>query len=1033
MPLLNMRVARPVDEQALVVGEAGFPASSEGMNAGNSFSSARLARQRVRRNFVLQGDPEGMPDPEAFLSMQAHSRTQQSRQLPAGADKNGDCKGQPATCTAFDRDDRDCRTPDSPSCAIPQSERFSCSDGKNGPRSSIPFPPRSCISGPRYFVPDVIYAPSDVDPAEVLNIPENSPPSQECLEAETQPRVVSPLHLASWNVAGMSSKNVKTLISAELSAHVVALQEYPKMEAGWHLLAGERFNGLLYQNYYMYRAVGILFDARKFHLKGRRAVERGIWARLQHIDTGKHFWVGSVHLPNNEPRDECKRLMTEFVQGVRGSNETAIALGDFNTHFRWTVEGGVCHPSAIDTKWSDLRQVMAEEAFRQVPPTPLQAHTPTFHSRKKNITKTQIDGAFTRHFEGELTIIEDSRVEVGTDHDRIEMRGNLVGPGRVQQKVRAGGPLRVVNPPPPVQEVTSDKLRALARKHCRPASLGAGFRASAATVTLRDIAKAGRDVVAWKRYLGQLRREKVQWKSERIQRASENWRLYKALTKAKKSWGDEYMITCASDDPVKDIQTHFEEVFHDGGQGEIRRELEQVSDLLDLQQEAKKFTEPEVRKAILEGKNGKATGPDCIPTELLKSMVDHPTSLAAFKEFFDHILITGEVPESWDQSVVSLLPKVTPPASPKQLRPIALASHVSKAYARLLVRRLEDELVPQGEHQLAGKHRQAADFVWVATRLVHLCREWNADCYILKLDLQRAFDSVNRVRLAQKLCEWAGDNKPHETRSMVRLLASSDLVLHLPWGEHHINSNTGVKQGATESPLLFARLLDGILCEVGLSEDAKVLYDLPHDSAVFMDDVLVWKNSIKGLQSFVNKLLPMLARFGLVVQPTKCKVLCLRGSRATPLVLDGKQVFPMPENEIFSVMNLPLSMECTEQRILEALIDKARGKFYGILHILCSNASLKDRIKVLEAVVFGSIRWCLGALVPTPQAQQLLNYFHYNCIRRMMGIRRSSGELWVDYEARSLRVARAKVFEMCSLRWGGQAPQRVLEIYRAPR
>ena len=236
--------------------------------------------------------------------------------------------------------------------------------------------------------------------------------------------------------------------------------------------------------------------------------------------------------------------------------------------------------------------------------------------------------------------------------------------------------------------------------------------------------------------------------------------------------------------------------------------------------------------------------------------------------------------------MVTLLPKVTPPSAPKQLRPIALASHTSKAFARLLVNRLSDELRPQGEHQLAGKNRQAADFVWLSTRLAHLCREWKFDCYILKLDLQRAFDSVDRVRLAGKLCEWAGECKPFETRSLIRLLASTELLLHLPWEDHLIEANVGVKQGATESPLLFARLLDDLMLSVGLASDDAVMSDWCHDSAVFMDDVLAWKQSVGGLQRFVNKLLPLLRYFGLVVQPEKCKLLC----HAT--CLGGQRTFP---------------------------------------------------------------------------------------------------------------------------------------------
>ena len=116
-------------------------------------------------------------------------------------------------------------------------------------------------------------------------------------------------------------------------------------------------------------------------------------------------------------------------------------------------------------------------------------------------------------------------------------------------------------------------------------------------------------------------------------------------------------------------------------------------------------------------------------------------------------------------------------------------------------------------------------------------------------------------------------------------------MLHLPWEQHRVVSNVGVQQGATESPLLLARLLDDMMGRVCLADDDKVLADLPHDSTVFMDDVLSWKRSVKGMQRFVGKLLPMLAYFGLVVQPAKCKLMCLRGSRAVPLILEGKEVF----------------------------------------------------------------------------------------------------------------------------------------------
>ena len=142
--------------------------------------------------------------------------------------------------------------------------------------------------------------------------------------------------------------------------------------------------------------------------------------------------------------------------------------------------------------------------------------------------------------------------------------------------------------------MTAETLTALAKKHCRPASLGAPFQVSPATATLREIARAGRDAEAWKHYLSQLRQEKTQWK------------------------GDEYMISSTSTRPVEEIKEHFETVFHDELKGDIYQELKRVGESLDLTREVTPFNEQEVREAIMKGKNGKATGPDCIPTTFLK-------------------------------------------------------------------------------------------------------------------------------------------------------------------------------------------------------------------------------------------------------------------------------------------------------------------------------------------------------------------------------------------------------------------------------
>ena len=197
---------------------------------------------------------------------------------------------------------------------------------------------------------------------------------------------------------------------------------------------------------------------------------------------------------------------------------------------------------------------------------------------------------------------------------------------------------------------------------------------------MREIARQGRDAQAWKTYLQAHRQEKQEWKGERIERASSDWKLYKSLTKAKRAWGDEYMVASTAANPVAEIKQHFDTVFHDDRRPDIEGELQKVSQRLCCDQAMVPFSKQEVVRAITQGKTGKATGPDGVPTELLRDMMQHEPSIEAFQDFFNQIMQSGDVPRQWDRSVVTLLPKILPPSAPKQLRPIALASHYIKGF-----------------------------------------------------------------------------------------------------------------------------------------------------------------------------------------------------------------------------------------------------------------------------------------------------------------------------------------------------------------
>ena len=489
------------------------------------------------------------------------------------------------------------------------------------------------------------------------------------------------------------------------------------------------------------------------------------------------------------------------------------------------------------------------------------------------------------------------------------------------------------------------------------------------------------------------------------------------MTRNKVSWTEGYMLSSTAEDPEREIVEHFKEVFHDADRLETLQQLQEIAQNVEVPS-VTPFTESEVITAFHQGKRGKAVRPDGVSLELMLGLIENPITLGAFVSYFNGILTSGRVPECWNTSVATLLPKVLQPTRPKEMRPITLAGHTSKAFARLLLNRVKVCLQPTGKKQMACSGRQPADLVWSAVHMSHLAREWGADMQMIKLDLRRAFDSVYRIKLAERVQSWCQQGYPGETRCLIQMLAAADLIPALPWGCRQIHSNTGVTQGATESPLLFGKLVDEILNAIPIDPDSLVFGDLEEGGGCFMDDIIGWMKSLHALQKFLNALLPKLREFGLFVQPPKCKLLSTKCQPGAHLVLDGYQLFRMPAGEPLMIMNLPVAIEATDKHIMEHLLDRARSKFFGILHILTSNSPLRSRMRFLRTVVYGVLRWVVGILFPSKQLQVMLDQFECSCVRKMMGFKRRPGELWIDFERRSLRAARLMIFHNVGERWG---------------
>ena len=830
-----------------------------------------------------------------------------------------------------------------------------------------------------------------------------------------------PFQVRTWNIAGADEDDALAVLQQMEVTHVLAVQEWPRAEPGWRTVHLDSKTGVVYQSPAMYRGVAVFFDAAEFVATGKKAGERGIWIRLVHRKSGKQVWIGSVHLPHKANLGEFETCCQEFLTLLPKHAKCAILLGDFNTQFRWVASGEVAVASKSDSKWNFLKDAAEQQGLVQCCPAPPDLNQPSYVPRKSGVAKTQIDGIFYKGLAcGSFSVDKNSRTALNSDHEQLyslcALRVRCGGKGRRGAKELKGGPRRITKALPHLAEVTQSVLENLAKTHTSSRGGSKRFRASSVVGVLGRVARCSRHPHDWMRYLAALRKERTEWQASRLEDASRDWAAYRDATKPRKDWGVNYLLGTNSVEPTEDIRSHFATTHVSETEGGLDEYLEQLA--VSLSGDVAALTEAEVFLAVKDGKTKKAVGPDLVSNELLCAIVDCPQGLTSLISFFQQIMTTGQMPESWATSVVKLLPKVTFPEAPKQLRPISLSSHTAKCLARILLRRVAHLLLPSGPQQLASKHRQAVDLVWATRHVVQVCREWGAPLVLLKTDIKKAFDVVSRRHLALRVVDWLGQDYPVEASLFLRLLKVNTMSFVLPWDTFELCCNRGVKQGATESPGLFSRLLDAILCETASKVRTKLFADLDSEAAGFMDDIVAWQGSIQAMQVYATTLQAGLAEAGLELQPDKCQLMCMGETGGDALDLGGFTLRSLKGEDTLMVMNLPIYRGVSDIDFIAFVLERVRQKFFSIRDILCSQAPLSSRLRVLDKVVLGSFRWMIGSVFPTAKIQERLNGLQVGFLAIMMHLRWDGSGLFHEWEIQRRRTARSMLHLLKGNRWG---------------
>ena len=529
----------------------------------------------------------------------------------------------------------------------------------------------------------------------------------------------------------------------------------------------------------------------------------------------------------------------------------------------------------------------------------------------------------------------------------------------------------------------------------------------------------------WKDVYRLQKKERRQWQRDLQEQAVQgNWLAARSLEQRPTVKWEHRLL----DDPNwrEKLQEHFEGIFCKKSREEVDEALNKIRWRLTLKCKHTVWTPfdvEELRMAAANWSRGKSTGPDGISHEALLRMLDSADWRTVILWTLNDYFYKGEIPANTGKGATILLPKITAPTTWGDTRPITLSSSMLKWLSQLLLLRAGEALDSNLPYQWARRGKQATELLFLVRRLVRMARDWGIEFWIAKIDVKKAFDSVWQESLAEVVERRIGEsiNRPWEARVWLALLGAREIEIQTDGGEQVVAQSNGVRQGSPDSPKLFATLIGEVLNTVFAKdkpkEESKV--PVPHPGASFMDDTYLWAEKPDTLQYYLGETEKELKKDGLEINQ-KTMIICTHATTRCFQIGGGKIAAQGPE-AVMNVLGAPVSFDMGPAVLAAEMANRARRAFHSRKRILRANGPVKSKLMLHNTYVRGAALWGCQAWPAHKTILTACNTVQLQQVRDILDIKRGTGESWVDWNSRSMRLARAQLHQQGLGRWSTHA------------
>jgi hypothetical protein len=434
---------------------------------------------------------------------------------------------------------------------------------------------------------------------------------------------------------------------------------------------------------------------------------------------------------------------------------------------------------------------------------------------------------------------------------------------------------------------------------------------------------------------------------------------------------------------------------------EYRKWLKKLSpSKQDIDNISIKITYSDVRKAIKELANNKATGLDEIPAEVYKVLADlnekkskdeeekeDNTFITALMLCFNaYMLNSTPIPDSWRTSVMILLYKGGDKLDIANFRPITLISVMYKTYANILAKRLSQFVEKNDVLSIAQagfrRQRGPAQKLLGIDAAIKTAKRTNGELHLLSLDIKKAFDSVEHWLIEETLGIHGLNLPNHFIKAIMDTLHNNRIKIRTDSGlTEEVTVDCGVRQGDPLSTTLFALVIDPLIQRLAAIQGLK----LTEGPQAYADDIDFLAHSAQMMENAWKIIEEFLNLTGLELNAKK--TVYLRNHKAqqnkskAQMLLDKKPIKMERADTPFKVLGVWFTMDRDWNRHKEL----TRGSCIGKLKLLAQKKITDYQyIEVVNIMILSALSYGMMVVDYTEAELNELNGIIHSFARRRL-------------------------------------------------